>query len=844
MKLTSRYILFLTVFAAALLVLVFTIHYITLKKSEWNTGMVTHTYQVMNSSRSLIKNILDAEALVKEYVLSKDSATLNNYKLAQQRTVSQLIKLKDLTADNVVQESRLDSLNNLSVQLYGQLGDYIRYSNDPQSDQRILFATINTEKKTLDHIRAISFSILKEEEELLINRNDAANVSERNSLYTLFAGGAVSLGLLCFLCIFLYKENKKLKDVEQELFIRSEWYTQTLVSLGDGVIATDKNGIITLINKSAENISGWKKEEAIGIHIDYVFQITNERTGNKVINPAIEAMQRNQVVLLANHTILKMRNGNTVFIDDSGAPIHNDKGDLIGAVLVFRDITEKKKAEDALRELNQHLERKVEERTAELLKQEIHYKATLDKMLEGIQIIGYNWRYLYANDSLMAQLGTTKEEFFGKNMLEEYPGIEKTKLFAELEECMTKRISGSMENEFVFPSGEHRWYQLSIQPVPEGLFVLSVDITKRKDAEMKIEESEEKFRSLVENITDTIITLDTEFKILFVNHLPAGADSSSLRGQSIYGWINPEYVPVAASALQNVMSSGTPVNYETSGTGIDGETVWYLHHAGPVFTESKVTGIVIIVKDITDRKKAEQILEQQNNRLIKTNTELDRFVYSTSHDLRAPLTSLLGLINITEDHLREDDTEQKERIVMMKKTVSKLDTFIGDILNYSRNARTDLASDTIDFKQIVRECTDHLKYMDVTGDYSLSVNINQESEFVTDKSRLLVILSNMMSNAVKYQDSGKKDRTVDISIQSDTLHAEIRVRDNGIGIESNDLDKIFEMFYRATKHSNGSGLGMYIVKETLTKLNGTISVESTPGAGTCFTVCLPNMIQA
>ncbi|HNP49824.1 MAG TPA: HAMP domain-containing sensor histidine kinase, partial [Bacteroidia bacterium] len=257
-----------------------------------------------------------------------------------------------------------------------------------------------------------------------------------------------------------------------------------------------------------------------------------------------------------------------------------------------------------------------------------------------------------------------------------------------------------------------------------------------------------------------------------------------------------------------------------------------------------VTGIVIIVKDITDRKKAEQILEQQNNRLIKTNTELDRFVYSTSHDLRAPLTSLLGLINITEDHLREDDTEQKERIVMMKKTVSKLDTFIGDILNYSRNARTDLASDTIDFKQIVRECTDHLKYMDVTGDYSLSVNINQESEFVTDKSRLLVILSNMMSNAVKYQDSGKKDRTVDISIQSDTLHAEIRVRDNGIGIESNDLDKIFEMFYRATKHSNGSGLGMYIVKETLTKLNGTISVESTPGAGTCFTVCLPNMIQA
>lgn len=558
----------------------------------------------------------------------------------------------------------------------------------------------------------------------------------------------------------------------------------------------------------------------------------------------IEAMQRNQVVLLANHTILKMRNGNTVFIDDSGAPIHNDKGDLIGAVLVFRDITEKKKAEDALRELNQHLERKVEERTAELLKQEIHYKATLDKMLEGIQIIGYNWRYLYANDSLMAQLGTTKEEFFGKNMLEEYPGIEKTKLFEVLEECMTKRISGSMENEFVFPSGEHRWYQLSIQPVPEGLFVLSVDITERKNAELKIQESEEKFRSLVENISDTIITLDTEFKIQFVNHLPKGADSGALRGRSVYEWIDREYISVAASALDNVIKSGTPVNYETSTLRSDGEKIWFLHHAGPVFNESKVTGIVMIVKDITDRKNAEQILEQQNNHLIKTNAELDRFVYSTSHDLRAPLTSLLGLINITEDNLREEDTEQKERMVMMKKTVSKLDTFIGDILNYSRNARTDLAADTIDFKQIVRECTDHLKYMDATADYSLSVNINQESEFVTDKSRLLVILSNLMSNAVKYQDSGKKDRTVDISIQSDTSHAEIQVRDNGIGIESNDLDKIFEMFYRATKHSNGSGLGMYIVKETLTKLKGTIRVESTPGAGTCFTVCLPNMIQA
>jgi signal transduction histidine kinase len=227
--------------------------------------------------------------------------------------------------------------------------------------------------------------------------------------------------------------------------------------------------------------------------------------------------------------------------------------------------------------------------------------------------------------------------------------------------------------------------------------------------------------------------------------------------------------------------------------------------------------------------------------LVKTNTELDRFVYSVSHDLRAPLTSLLGLTNLIEEDIASYDTPQKERVQMMKKSIKRLDTFISDILDYSRNGRLSVSSEEINFEELVKETRENLKFMEGTDGYNLKIDIRQKNGFMSDKRRLSVILNNLISNAIKYQDSKKENPFVKVMIKTNNESALLIIEDNGIGIAPKDHEKIFEMFYRASKLSNGSGLGMYIVKETLDKLSGTIQLESFPGIGSKFLLIIPNM---
>jgi PAS domain S-box-containing protein len=229
--------------------------------------------------------------------------------------------------------------------------------------------------------------------------------------------------------------------------------------------------------------------------------------------------------------------------------------------------------------------------------------------------------------------------------------------------------------------------------------------------------------------------------------------------------------------------------------------------------------------------------------LVKTNSELDRFVYSVSHDLRAPLTSLLGLTNLIEEEIPQNDDMQKERVGMMKKSIRRLDTFISDILDYSRNGRLAVSYDVIHFEELVKETRENLKFMEGTDGYNLKVDVRQKNGFISDKGRLSVILNNLISNAIKYQDAGKPNPYVKVIIKTDDEKAIIVIEDNGIGISPKDHEKIFEMFYRASKLSTGSGLGMYIVKETLDKLNGTIQLASKPHVGTRFLIIIPNMMK-
>lgn len=234
---------------------------------------------------------------------------------------------------------------------------------------------------------------------------------------------------------------------------------------------------------------------------------------------------------------------------------------------------------------------------------------------------------------------------------------------------------------------------------------------------------------------------------------------------------------------------------------------------------------------------SERALLKANDLLRKTNQELDRFVYSASHDLKAPLSSMLGLIEVG---LRTDDPEEvKMCLHLMKSRVNNLDDFIKEIIDYSRNSRMDLKKEKINVLELVKDLLDSLRHAEGFENIYVKLDIPELMEVETDRARIRVVVSNLIANALKYHDSTKPNPSIDIMARADGGGWFMEIKDNGIGIAPEHEKKIFEMFYRASERSTGSGLGLYIVKETLEKISGKILVESTLGIGSSFKIALP-----
>ncbi len=240
------------------------------------------------------------------------------------------------------------------------------------------------------------------------------------------------------------------------------------------------------------------------------------------------------------------------------------------------------------------------------------------------------------------------------------------------------------------------------------------------------------------------------------------------------------------------------------------------------------------------RIKAERALRKQNEELVKINKELDSFVYSVSHNLRAPLMSVLGLINLVQLE-NKNDKGLDTYFLMMQNSIHKLDDTLKEILDYSRNARSQLNLEAVNLERLIEDCFERLMYIQGSEQINKTVLVQGTTEFHTDAYRLSVILNNLISNAIKYRDSTRKFNIIDIRAVITDANAEITFRDNGIGIANDFLPKVFNMFFRATDRSEGAGLGLYIVKETVEKLNGAIRVESIVGEGTNFYITFPNL---
>ncbi|HSD15432.1 MAG TPA: HAMP domain-containing sensor histidine kinase, partial [Flavobacterium sp.] len=241
------------------------------------------------------------------------------------------------------------------------------------------------------------------------------------------------------------------------------------------------------------------------------------------------------------------------------------------------------------------------------------------------------------------------------------------------------------------------------------------------------------------------------------------------------------------------------------------------------------------VKNLTQSKKE---TENKNESLTIANKELYRFVYSASHDLRSPLNSVKGLVEIAQEE--ENIHQIKDYLNLMHESLTRQDRFIGDIIDYSRNKRNLKCVESVSLNKLADEIIAQHQYMQKAHAITFKKDISVD-EIIIDNLRLRIILNNLFSNAIKYSDDSKENKQITIKTYENNSSYVIEIDDNGIGIDEENLGKIFDMFFVANDKT-GSGLGLYIVKEAAECLDGNIEVSSKKGIGTTFTLTLPKLI--
>lgn len=244
------------------------------------------------------------------------------------------------------------------------------------------------------------------------------------------------------------------------------------------------------------------------------------------------------------------------------------------------------------------------------------------------------------------------------------------------------------------------------------------------------------------------------------------------------------------------------------------------------------------ILDISDQITLEEQLTEKTVELEKKTMEFDRFIYSASHDIRSPITSILGLISIMKLELKDKDS--KNLLELMTVSTKRLERFVNDLIAFAKNSKKEINDSSIDFDKTITCTLEKLIHHSFFNKVIVTNEINHSSIFFSDLFRLRLILNNVVKNALDFCDAHKSNRVISIQVTTHPEKAVIEVFDNGIGISTQHLEKVFDMFYRGTTASSGAGMGLYTAREAAIKLGGFITISSEYGIGTSVRIELPN----
>lgn len=392
-------------------------------------------------------------------------------------------------------------------------------------------------------------------------------------------------------------------------------------------------------------------------------------------------------------------------------------------------------------------------------------------------------------------------------------------------------------------------FQVEIEQLLEKISIYQTELLMQNEEltrqQYELKQMKEEYQMLFNFAPVAYFIVEKDFRIYEVNKMGArmlGERKSVIQNQKFTNFIAENYQDDFYLFMRRLVKSNKEEQCEIILKGAY-KAIHANVHALSIGVHKNKNHFLVAVTDIGGRLENESKLKQQNIELRKLNHELDRFTYSASHDLRAPLASIKGLTYL---YFRSQDKTEKDTFIEnIDRSANRLDEFLQEILHYSRNQNLDLDPQLLDFEEVINETLDSLSYLDRNGVVEKSVIVDIKGKFYTDINRLKIVLSNLISNAIKYSkpvNDSDNQSIIQIKATGNQQKVTISVKDNGMGIEEKHIYNIFDMFYRATDLNNGSGLGLYIVHETVQKMGGRITVESQPRHGSEFKVIIPNLL--
>lgn len=719
-------------------------------------------------------------------------------------------------------------------------------------------------------IRALTGQMTHDEQAALRKQIDESSEKLRQSRFFLLIGSIVVAVILLATAAVVLKHLQFRRQAERRIHEEHQWLTATLGSIGDAVMATDNDGRIVFLNHTAENLTGWTEAAARGRPLDEVFRIVNEKTRLTVESPVAKALRMGLVVGLANHTVLIARDGGERPIDDSAAPIFDESGRVIGVVLVFRDATEQRQAEETLQKLAAIVEHSED--------------AIVSKTMDGIIT---SW-----NAAAEQLFGYKAEEAIGRHIDLIIPEERR----AEHAEIMRKLKAGERINHFdtvrLRRNGSTFDVSLGISPIKNaygeviGAAKVLRDVSERKRSEELLEFLARAGRVLaVLSDRDSALQQATAITVPFfadwcVVYLVddaglikpqtfAHADREQTRclgellENVVIDWNGPsitarvlrtgktEYLSEIPDSLLPSVVGSEPVR-DTLGA-LDPHSVIVV----PLRIRDRVVGTMNFVAvegsrryRETDVPFAEEIagrvaIALDNAHLLssikRADRQKDEFLAMLAHELRNPLAA----IGYATALARTPATEPKDEVFdLMERQIANLSHLIDDLLDASRisQGKIHLRLEYVDAAVPIRRAAAAVRPLVEQRQHTFSIEIaEQRMPIHGDPTRIEQVVTNLLTNAAKYTPNGGR---IMLSAHPEGAEAVIKVRDTGLGLPSEVLPHVFELFTQAERtldrSEGGLGIGLTIVRK-LTEMHGgtAAAVSGGLGCGSEFTVRLP-----